>query len=69
MDFQVIEVNGIYKVILIKAGFVVPLEFLNCGIQPDGFAQVKFIADSISGMEDFMSARIRCIIADDGIAH
>ena len=43
--FEIVKVDRIYKVILIKAYFAVPFEFCYCGIKPNRFAQIKFITD------------------------
>jgi hypothetical protein len=42
-------------------------EFGYRGIQPDRFAQVKFITDLIYRVKDLMGAGIPGIIADHGI--
>ena len=42
-------------------------KFFDGGIQPDGLAQIKFIADGIQRVEYFMRAGVLGIIADDGI--
>ena len=41
MDFQIVKVDGIHKVVLIKSSFVVTLEFLNIGIKPNRLAKIK----------------------------
>lgn len=38
MNFQIIKFNSFDKIILIKSGFIMALEFCNGRIQPDGFS-------------------------------
>lgn len=54
MEFQIIEVDVIYKAVRAKAGLCVALELLDIGVQPDGPAQVKGMADLIQRMKYFM---------------
>ena len=44
MDFQIVKINGFYKIILAKADFIVPFEFGYGGIQPDWLLQIKLLA-------------------------
>ena len=56
--FQIIEGNGFGEIVLGKAGFAVKLEIPHRGVQPDGMPKVKFRADFINGMKNFMGAGI-----------
>lgn len=42
-------------------------EFIDSGIQPDGFPQIKCIAGFFQGMKYFVCARILTIITDDSV--
>ena len=46
----VMQVKGdfFYKTILVKTSFAVAFEFLNIGIEPDRFAEIKVVADPVS---------------------
>ena len=67
LDLQIIKLNMLYEIVLIKTGFGMTLEFLNRGFQPDWFSQIKLIADFIKGMKDFVCACVIAFIADDSI--
>lgn len=56
--FEVIEGNGFGEIVLGKAGFAVKLEIPHRGVEPDGVTQIKFCADFINGMKNFMGAGI-----------
>ena len=47
LDFQKIKINRIHETVLIESRFGMPLEFVDIHIQPDRFAEIKFIADFI----------------------
>jgi hypothetical protein len=67
MYLEIIEVNRIYKIVLGKPNLVMPFEFLNGGVKPDRFAQVKFITYRVKRMKNLMRPGIVGIITDDGI--
>lgn len=52
MDFQVIKINGIHKIILIKSRLCMLLKFCDRYIQPDRLAQIKLIADFLQRIEN-----------------
>lgn len=68
MNFQIIKINRIYKVILIEPCLVMFFEFLNIMIQPDWLAKIEFIADRVQSIEDLMRSGIIRLIADYGVA-
>lgn len=59
MDLQIIKIDGFDEIVLPKAGFVMPLEFLNGRIKPDGFAQVKAAAYLVYGVKYLVGA---CVV-------
>ena len=67
MNLQIIKINGVYEIILGKPCLVVALEFFDVRVQPDWFAQVKFIADGVQSVEDLMCPGIVVILTDNGI--
>ena len=44
-----------------------PLEFVDIHIQPDRFAEIKFIADLIQSIENLVGSCIVTVITDGGI--
>lgn len=68
MNLEVVKVDGIDKVILIKSRFAVPLKFFNGRVEPDWLAKVKLIADIFKGAEYFVRPCIVGVIADNGIS-
>ena len=46
-EVQGVEGDFFYKTILVKTSFAVAFEFLNIGIEPDWFAEIKVVADLI----------------------
>ena len=47
--FQIIKINRIYKIILIKSSLGMPFKLCDRGVQPERFAQIKFITDLVQG--------------------
>ena len=45
-----------------------PLEFVDIHIQPDRFAEIKFIADLIQSIENLVGSCIVTVITDGGQA-
>lgn len=68
LDFQIIKINRIHKIVLIETRFAVPFKFLNSRIQPDWLAKIKFVADGIEGAEYFVSSCIHAFLAYDCVA-
>lgn len=68
LDFEVVEGDFFYKIVLIKTGFAVTFKFTDRGVQPDGFAQIKFIADFVKCVKNFVCPRIFPIILNDCVA-
>lgn len=58
MDFQVIEINAVDKIVLGKSGTVMAFEVLDGFLQPDRLAQVECIADFIQCPENFMGSGV-----------
>ena len=58
MNFQIVKFNRIYEVILMKSCFCMSFEFINIGIQPDWIAQIKFMADFVNRMKNFVCAGV-----------
>ena len=40
-DLQIVKIDGVHEIILIKPGLAVSLELSDRGVQPDGLAEVK----------------------------
>lgn len=64
MNFQIIKIDRIYEIVLIKTGFVMFFEFCYCRFQPDRFAQIELITNLLQRMEYFMCSCIVTVIAD-----
>ena len=62
LDFQIIKINLFNEVILIKSGFVMFLEILDSGIQPDRISQIHFITDGFQPPEYFVGSGILGIV-------
>ena len=67
LDFQILKGDFLNKVILGEPGFGVTLKIGDCGVQPDGFAQVELQTDFLQRIEDFMGAGIVRAVFDDSI--
>ena len=67
LDFQKIKINRIHETVLIESRFGMPLEFVDIHIQPDRFAEIKFIADLIQSIENLVGSCIATVITDGGI--
>lgn len=67
MDLQIIKVNLLDEIILIKTHFGVAFKLRNGGVQPDWLAKVKLITDFIQSTENLVRAGICAFIADHGI--
>lgn len=67
MDFQIIEVDGLDKIVLIEPRFVMPFKFIYRSVQPNGFAKVELVNDFVQGAEYFVGPCIAAAIADDSI--
>ena len=68
LDLQIVKINGVHEVVLIKPRLGMPFEFVDGGVKPDRLAQVEFIADLVKRIEDLVCAGVVCLVADDGIA-
>ena len=55
------------KAVLVESCFGMPLKFVNIDIQPDRFAEIKFIADLIQSIENLVGSCIATVITDGGI--
>ena len=64
MEFQIVEIHVVNKAVRAKAGLCMTFEFLNIGIEPDGPAKVKGLADLIQRMKYFMCPGIFCVVCD-----
>ena len=58
MNFQIVKVNRIHKVILMKSGLCMSFEFFDIGIQPDRITQIKFMADFVDRMKNLVCAGV-----------
>ena len=58
LDLQIIKINGIHKIILIKSCLCMLLKFCDRHIQPDRLAEIKLIADFLQRIENFMCVRV-----------
>ena len=67
MNFQIVKVNVLHKIIGRKAGLVMLLKICDIGVEPDRFAKVKLAADRIKRIKHLVRARIGALIADDSI--
>lgn len=67
MYFQVIKINCFYKTVRSKAGFVMPLEISNIGIEPDWFSEIKLAAYSLNCIKHLVRARLEPVVADDSV--
>lgn len=67
MDLQIIKVNLLDEIILIKMRFGVAFKLRNGGIQPDWLAKVKLITDFIQSAKNLVRACICAVITDYGI--
>ena len=66
MNFQIVKINGLNKIILCEPCFVVPFKFRDGGIQPNGLSQIKLIANVVQSLKNLMGAGILTVIADNG---
>lgn len=62
-----IKINRIHKTVLVKSCFGMPFEFVDIHIQPDWFAEIKFIADHIQSIENLVGSCIVAVITDGGV--
>lgn len=69
MNFQKIEINFFYKIILVKAGFAVPFKFGDGGFQPDGLSQIELQADFLQGVKYLMGAGLLPSVLNNGILY
>ena len=69
LDFHIVEVYRVNEIVLPEAGLGMVLKLADGGFQPDGFAQVEFIAGFLQRMKNLMCSCICTVIADDGIFH
>ena len=67
LDLQIIKINGIHKIILIKSRLCMLLKFCDRYIQPDRLAQIKLIADFLQRIENFMCACLIRIVVSRSI--
>lgn len=69
MNFQKIEINLFYEMILTETGFAVPLKFGDGRLQPDRFSQVELQADFFQGVEYLVGARLLPPVLNYGISY
>lgn len=67
LDFQIIKIDTVYKIVLPETGFAMSLEITNIHIQPDGFGQVKSLADFGNSMKNLGRTGFITVIAYDHI--
>ena len=67
MNFQIVEINTFYKIILGKARLGVTLEFRDGFVQPDRLSQIELIAYFVQSAKDLVGAGIVARILDAGI--
>ena len=67
MDFEVVEVNRIDEIILIESCLGMTLEFVDCGIQPNWFAEIEFVTDSIQSVENLVCSGIVTVVANSSV--
>ena len=60
---QIVKFNMFNKLILSKTGLGVKLEIVDVGVQPDRFAQIKFIADVIKRLKHHLGPG-KAVVAD-----
>lgn len=68
MNFQKIKINRFHKIVLVETGLAMALKFSDGGVQPDRFAQIKFIADLVKSLENLVGPGIFAVICDDGVS-
>lgn len=67
LNFQIVKIDTVYKIVLPETGFAVPLEITDIHIQPDGFGQVKSLADFGNSMKNLGRTGFIAVIAYDHI--
>ena len=67
LDFQKIKINGIHEAVLVESRFGMPFEFVDIDIQPDRFAEIKFVADLIQSIKNLVCSGIVTVITDGGV--
>ena len=67
LDLQIIKINLLYKIILIKSGFSMFLKMSDCRFQPDWVSQIHFITDTFQTTKNLVGPRIFGVIADYSI--
>lgn len=58
LDLQIIKINLLYKIILIKSGFSMFLKMSDCRFQPDWVSQIHFITDTFQTTKNLVGPRI-----------
>ena len=67
LNFQVVEFDAFYKVILCKTGFAVALKVCYGFIQPERPAQVKLHTYLVQSPKNLVGPGIRAVVSDTGI--
>jgi len=68
MNFQIIKINGLDKIILRESGFIMALEIPDRSIKPDRLSKIEPVAYFIQRAEHLVRPRILPGIFDDGIS-
>lgn len=67
LDLQIVKIDGLYKTVLGKTGFVVTFKVCNIHIQPDGRTEIKLMADFVQRVKNFMGTGIVTAVLDAGV--
>lgn len=69
LEFKIIKIYVVYKVVLAEAHFSVPLEFRYIFLQPYRPAQIKLNAYFVQRAKDLVGARIVAAVLYAGVLH
>jgi hypothetical protein len=70
LNFQKIEINVLYEIILVKPGFGMFLKFMYGCIQPHGLSKIELEADVVKRLKDHGSPGKTVVgYADNGVFH
>ena len=63
LNFKIVKINRLNKIILIKPSLRMPFKFVYSGVQPDRSSQVDFISGLLKRAKDLMCAGIAAAVA------
>ena len=69
MKFQIVKINLLDEIVLIKPRFIMPFKFFDGGIQPDWFAKIEDIAHFFQSTEYFVGSGVDRGVLYDGIGN